>query len=322
MPRLKFSAWLTHWSSASLASFEAHAKLMTRVYPCWFTTSAAGMPMRRHDSSAALRARVMQVAKDAGVEVWPLISNHNPVLGDFDPALMRLVMGDAGTRGAHIQKLLELVREDGAQGVDLDYENLYDADRDLFSAFVEELAGVFHAAGLKVGIAVHAKTSEPGLPGGSGAQDYRRLSAACDRLQLMCYDYHWSTSEPGAIAPPAWSAQVLAHALGLALKEKVEYGVPGYGNDWGPGGAAIGTHWERWCGLVKAHGPERRDPETAELRLSWDGREVWMNDSISLTAKLWPAREAGVGEVAMWVLGAEDPRLWALLETLPEDFVR
>jgi spore germination protein YaaH len=47
-----------------------------------------------------------------------------------------------------------------------------------------------------------------------------------------------------------------------------------------------------------------------------------MNDAHALAAKLWQARERGVGEAAMWVLGSEDPRVWALIETLPEDFVR
>lgn len=321
MPKLKFSAWLVHWNEASLLSFEHNAARMARVYPCWYLCGPAGLPQRRADSPAPLRGRVRDVAAAQGVAVWPLISNHSAALGDFDPALMRLIMGDPATRAAHIAALLRLVREDGAQGVDLDYENLYDADRDAFSGFVEELAGAFHAAGLGVGIAVHAKEAEPGGPGGGRAQDYARLGAACDRLQVMGYDYHWSLGEPGPIAPPDWCGRVLAHAVELAGAHAVEWGIPGYGLDWGGGRAALSVQWPGWVERVGAHGPERRDPVTAELTLRHDGREVWMNDSLSLSAKLWQVRRAGVAEVAMWVLGAEDPRLWALVETLPDDFL-
>lgn len=322
MPKLKFNAWLVHWSGASLPSFEAHAHLMSRVYPCWYLCSPAGQPLRRADSPAPLRQRVKDAAAAHGVEVWPLISNYNAAIKDFDPALMCLIMGDPATRQAHIARLIQLVQEDGAQGIDLDYENLYDDDRDNFSGFVESLAQAFHGAGLKVGIAVHAKVDEPGGPGGGRAQDYGRLAAACDRLQLMGYDYHWSLGEPGPIAPPDWGGRVLDHAVGACGgAEKLEWGVPGYGLDWGGGEQAIATQWPRWVGLVQAHGPERRDPATNELTLRYAGREVWMNDSISLSAKLWQARRAGVGEVALWVLGAEDPRLWALVETLPDDFL-
>ena len=323
MPKLKFNAWLVHWSESSLPSFEVNAHLMARVYPCWYLCSPAGMPLRRADATPALRQRVKDAAAANGVEVWPLISNYNAAVKDFDPALMRLIMGDPATSQAHIALLIDYVREDGAQGIDLDYENLYDADRDAFGDFVERLAAAFHGAGLKVGIAVHAKESEPGSPGGGRAQDYARLGRACDRVQIMGYDYHWSLGEPGPIAPPDWCGRVLAHAAGeIGSVDKVEWGVPGYGLDWGaPGTQALAVQWPRWVELVKAHGPERRDPETAELTLHYQGRELWMNDSLSLTAKLWQARHAGVAEVAMWVLGAEDPRLWALIETLPEDFL-
>lgn len=320
--KLKFSAWLTHWNADSLASFEAHAGSMARVYPVWIHLNEGGLPKRRKEATPELRARVMAVAKEAGVEVWPLISNFNERTQEWDSNLMRLVMGDRGTRKGHILRLLEMVKEDGCPGVDLDYEAILDNDRELFSDFVEELCGVFHAAGLKVGIAVHAKDFEPGTPGGSRAQDYGRLGAACDRLQLMGYDYHWSSGSPGPIGPPAWVGRVLEHAAAQVDVEKIELGVPGYGNNWGPEPMAQGLNWERWTALVKAHGPERRDPETAELTLKFDGREAWMNDGHALAAKLWQARERGVGEAAMWVLGSEDPRVWALIDALPEDFVK
>ena len=320
--RLRFSGWMTHWNEASLASFEANAGLMARVYPVWYTTSAAGLPMRRKDSTDALRQRVRARARAAGIEIWPLISNFNYLVGDFDPALMRLIMGDPATRKAHIARLLQYVQEDGAQGIDLDYENLYDVDKEVFTDFVEEICRRFHAAGLKVGIAVHAKTEEPGGPGGSRSQDYARLGACCDSLQIMCYDFHWSTGEPGPIGPPAWGKAVMAHAKTLVEAEKLEFGVPGYGNNWGPGGPAQGVNWDSWDALRQAHPPERRDPETVELTLKFDDREVWFNDSISLQAKLYQIRDLGLDQAALWVLGSEDPRLWALLDTLPVPFLR
>jgi spore germination protein YaaH len=322
--KLKFNAWLTHWSEAGFQSFQTHANLITRVYPSWINIGDGGLPKRKAEATLERRQAVIEVAKARGIEVWPLINNFDERTREWDGGIMRLLMGDAGTRKGHILRLLELVREDGAQGVDLDYEALLDQDKDLFSDFIDELAGVFHATGLKVGLALHAKDSEPGTPGGSRAQDYARLGRACDRLQVMGYDYHWAGGEPGPGAPPAWVGAVLDHALTLIPREKIELGVPGYGNNWGPAPAreTQGLNWERWCALVKAHGPERRDPDTAELTLKFDGREAWMNDAHALAAKLWQARERSIGEAALWVLGSEDPRIWALIDTLPEDFVR
>ena len=49
--------------------------------------------------------------------------------------------------------------------------------------------------------------------------------------------------------------------------------------------------------------------------------EAWYCDSVSILRKLLQARENGVGKAAFWVLGAEDPRLWEMLEDFPVPFV-
>jgi spore germination protein YaaH len=312
---LRFSACLTHWDGASLASFEAHAGLLTRVYPFWYAISVAGLPMHRRDSPAALRQRVGDGARAAGVELWPLVSSFDPQVGTYNPALMRLVMGDPSTRRAHIARLLEYALADGAQGLNLDYEDLYDVDRASFGAFVEEICARFHAKGLKVGIAL-STTNDQLL------QDCARLGRACDSVQVLCMGYHGATGGPGPLSPPDWAKAVMAQALSQVPAEKLEFGLPGQGYLWGPAGSAQSVTWQGWDALRQAHPPERRDPATAELTLNFDGYEVWFNDSISLTAKLYQIRDLGLDQASLWTLGGEDPRLWALLETLPKPFLR
>jgi spore germination protein YaaH len=310
---LRFSACLTHWDEAGLASFEAHAGLMSRVYPFWYAISAAGLPMRRKDSPSALRQRVLSRAQAAGVECWPLISSFDPAVGSYHPALMRLVMGDPSTRKAHIARLLEQVIQDGCQGIELDYEDLYDADRGPFADFVGEICAAFHTRGLKVGIALSAT-------GGHSLQDYGRLGALCDSLQILCVDHHGIG--PGPLSPPDWCKAVMAQAMTRVPAEKLELGLPGQGRYWGPGGLAQSVTWDQWDALRQAKPPERRDPASAELTLQFGDQEVWFNDSISLTAKLYQIRDLGLDQVALWTLGGEDPRLWALLDTLPVPFLR
>jgi len=136
----------------------------------------------------------------------------------------------------------------------------------------------------------------------------------------MAYDYHWSTSTAGVIAPPYWGGRVLKHTLSLVDSERIEFGFPTYGYDW-KDSLAEPLHWPAWEALVAKHGPARRDPDSAELVLKYEGREAWYCDSISILRKLLQAREAGVGKAAFWVLGAEDPRLWEMLEDFPQPFI-
>lgn len=302
-----------------MASFRANVGRLSRVYPTWYGTGSAGSVTRRADASDAQRQEVLNRAKDAGIEVWPLVSNYDSDEGLFEPGRMRLLFYSRAARQMHLEQLLSMAKADGAQGLDLDYEAMYDNDKDALSEFVEEAARLCAQAGLKLGMAVHAKTSEPGGEGGSRSQDYARLGRVLDGFQVMAYDYHWGTGDAGAIAPPEWGAAVLEHVLSLVPTEKVEFGVPGYGNDW-LGRSAQPVSYASWERLKAAHGPEIRDPETAELTLRYAGREAWYNDAISISRKLKVAQEAGVDQAAMWVLGSEDPRLWALLDSLPDSF--
>ena len=64
-----------------------------------------------------------------------------------------------------------------------------------------------------------------------------------------------------------------------------------------------------------------RDAATAELVLNYPGHEAWYCDSVSILRKLLQARENGIGRAAFWVLGAEDPRLWEMLEDFPVPFI-
>ena len=53
---------------------------------------------------------------------------------------------------------------------------------------------------------------------GPQAQDWQRLGAAVDFFKIMTYDFHYSTSEPGPIAPLAWVDEVLDFAATAELR--------------------------------------------------------------------------------------------------------
>jgi spore germination protein YaaH len=304
-----------------MASFNAHARHLTRVYPVWYKLGEEGHAYRQGGVSPALRAEVMAIANGEGVEVWPLVSNYNDTRHLWDSARVRRVIGNEGTSANHLRRLIELAREDKVQGLDIDFEEVYAQDKDLFSHFTAFAAGACHQAGLKLGMAVHAKSVEPGHPNGSMAQYFAALGAPLDLMQLMVYDFHHAETTAGPIAPPDWGLQVLRHALDLAPRSHLEFGFPVYGYDW-KGDRAQPLPWPAWESLVAAHGPARRDPETAELTLRHEGREAWFCDSIANLRKLYQAREAGVNKAAFWVLGSEDPRHWEMLSDFPVPFAR
>lgn len=318
---LELSAWLAHWNPASLASFEKNAKHLARVYPVWYNLGDEGLARRRPGTAESERERVREAARANGVEVWPLISNFNEARQIWDDGRVSRILGNEKTARTHIQQLIDLAKADQAQGVNFDFESTPPAARNAISDFTALARRLTKAAGLGLAMAVHAKDSEPGNESGSASQDYRALAENLDLLQLMAYDYHWSTSEAGCIAPPDWAGRVLKHALSLADRDRIEFGFPTYGNDW-KGMLASPLHWPQWQALVEKHGPARRDAESSELTLKYEGREAWYCDSVSILRKLLQARENGLAKAAFWVLGAEDPRLWEMLEDFPVPWLK
>ena len=61
--------------------------------------------------------------------------------------------------------------------------------------------------------------------------DYDGLRGAADRVILMAYNHHWSTSDPGAIAPYSWVTAVWKCADDPDMPKMI-LALPNYGYDW------------------------------------------------------------------------------------------
>ena len=236
----------------------------------------------------------------------------------FNREAVAAIIHDPARRAQHVQDLVALVTANGFDGLDLDYESLNPEDRDDFSLFVEELAAALHARNKLLSIAVHPKTAEPGTWNGPQAQDYARLGAAVDEFKIMTYDYHWSTSEAGPIAPLDWVDQVLAYAATVVPPEKTYLGVPFYGYDW-TGSTGEPLNWRQATKLASQNNAElQRDASSGEAWFTYgDGRHTaYFNDAETLRQRLQSAfeRHPALAGVAIWALGGEDPENWSVLD--------
>ena len=122
------------------------------------------------------------------------------------------ILATQESRAAHVETLVQLVLDKGYDGLDLDWELVRVADRDRFSAFVEDLAAALHEEHRLISIAVFAKESEPGTWPTQKAEDYARLGAAVDEFKVMTYSYSGGWSDPGPQTPLDWAGRALAFA--------------------------------------------------------------------------------------------------------------
>ncbi len=253
----------------------------------------------------ALKTDVVALAHAKHVTLLGMLQNPG-----FDPAPVEKILSDPDKIRSHAKALVDTVKADGLDGLDLDYESLKAADRDTFSSFVEDLASQLHREHLILAIALHSKTSEPGNWDGPQAQDWRRIGAAVDLARVMCYDEHWETSEAGPVAEPAWVSQIMEFAVTQIPRSKLEIGVPGYGYNW-IGKKATDVTYSEFQALPGAS-TAKRDPVSNELVLPNGQATAYFCDAQAEAPKLDIARRLGVRGVCLWRLGAEDPGWWGL----------
>ncbi len=302
----KVSAWLPYWDHArGVASFTANADQYSNLSPFWYKLSSNGAIV---GYPGAGDSSVVSAAQSAGVPLIPAISN------EFDPKRVNTMMANTKKRYAHENALVNLVTSKGYAGIDLDYESLWATDRSRFTTFVRELANKLHAKGKTLSVTVHPKTSEPGTWTGPQAQDYAAIGSYADIVRPMAYDFHWSTSTPGAIAPAWWVDQVAQFTASVIPPSKVQLGLGLYGYDW-VGTQGTGVTYAEVQALVTQNAAVRQWSSTDQapwFTYSKDGIQhtVWYEDAQSVQAKLGSVTRYGLAGAVFWRLGGEDSAVW------------
>jgi len=204
----------------------------------------------------------------------------------------------------------------GYDGIDVDYERVPTASRANFTAFIGSLGAKLHAANKKLSVTVYAKASDKENWNGPGSQDWVAIGGVADSVKIMAYDYHWSTSAPGAIAPLDWLDQVAAYAEQTMAGSKIMIGLPWYGYDWpASGSAATASYSYAQQTMLTNNATVQRDAASGEPYFSYSGHTVYFQDAAGYAKKLelLKQKHSGIGGFAHWAAGQEDPDVWKVI---------
>jgi spore germination protein YaaH len=258
----------------------------------------------------------IKFAKANGLTSYVTIQNK------FDPDLANQILTDVNLRKTTITNMLELVKENEYQGINLNFENMYASDRAAFNQFVIELVEVFHANDFTVIVSVPAKTDDFPTWEWSGTFEYSVLGEYADYIQLMSYDQHGSWGEPGPVAGVNWMEDVLTYATSEIPSKKLLIGLPAYAYDWNeanPGDNQAIT-WNEIEGLVHSTDALIQWDDTSEspyfhyTDANGDKRTVWFENEKSIEVKTDLVHKYNLAGVSMWRMGQEDESFWKAVE--------
>lgn len=311
--------YVPYWDQdRAFAVVRENPELFDEISPMWYAPEANGDVRLADPEQTTVDMATVRELQDHGMRVIPTVTNLRD--GDWDPDVVKAVLHDRAAMSAHVDALVDLAVTEGYDGIDIDYEDLGEADRAAYSEFLTRLGAALRAEGKMLATAVHPKTSDAGYDERNRAQDYAAIGAAADQVRVMTYDYSWDTSPPGPVAPFRWVEDVIAWTVTQIPPEKVILGIVLLGYDWGDG-PGVTVDYEQARSLADEHdATELRSADGSPSLVYSDpsgGRhEVWYEDAHSVRAKLRLVAEYDLGGAFFWRLGGEDPKVWPTVRNM------
>jgi cellulose synthase/poly-beta-1,6-N-acetylglucosamine synthase-like glycosyltransferase/spore germination protein YaaH/peptidoglycan/xylan/chitin deacetylase (PgdA/CDA1 family) len=308
----------------SLASLQLHYHDLDLLIPeALHAVSLDGKLDADQDPKLAAFLQSLQ-ARTPPVElpVMSMVNNYNAVKNEWCPPAFLSMLANPAARARLAAQLEKYADAEHQAGIVVDFESLPKSSQSDFRAFVHELAADLHAKNLKLMI---------GLPAADWSYDYKYFGSQADAIILMNYDFRWSSSDPGPIAPQDWFARNIENMVKLVPPEKIVMGIANYGYDWpaktkrDPHPVAQGVTFQQAVITAVESGADITfDSDSFNPHYSYEDENnrvhrVWMLDGVTAYNQLRAAERAGVQGTALWRLGMEDPSIWSIWDAKNAD---
>ena len=165
-------------------------------------------------------------AHSNGYKVWALVSN------DSMKETTSEIINDYYFRQELIENIISVVIKYNLDGINLDFENIYQADKDAYSRLVIELAPRLKELGKVLSVDV---TAPDGSADWSLCFDRNVIGKVADYIVFMAYDQHGTSSEnAGTVAGYDWVETNLKKFIEReeVNSRKIVLGIPFYTRIW------------------------------------------------------------------------------------------
>jgi spore germination protein len=345
--KFEVSGWIPYWRTATgTAEVLVHLDSFTEINPFGYTVTSNGKLYDNLHLQEEPWKSVVAAAKEKKIRVVPTVMWGNG-------QAIHKVLSNKALRDALIKDIVNMVKTNKVDGVDIDFEAKLVETKEYFSLFLKDL---YKAMGNKwVQCDIESRT-----PVGSRydnvpadfnpndvANDYKALNKYCDRVRIMAYDQarvdlKLNRANPGLYAPVSdveWAEKLINIASIEISPKKLVLGIPTYGYEYqvAPGGIGGYTYKELWAfnprystDLAKNLNiiPQRNSagelsfiyyPTSSstpnEVRGDIQTNFVSWSDAQAIQEKVALAKRRGIRGVAIFKIdGGADPLMWSILK--------
>ncbi|MDD5006252.1 MAG: glycosyl hydrolase family 18 protein [Candidatus Omnitrophica bacterium] len=258
--------------------------------------------------------QVIDTLHQLGIKAIPAVTNDVIYSASEkkikEPQILHDILSDENSRQKHIQRLMEIIKETNADGIDIDYENMYTEDNELFALFIRELADTLHGENKTLIVTVQQKI-EDHRKSWAGTVNWRQIAKYADRVTIMCYNYSSKVSRPGPICPAFWLIDIIEFAKSQIPLEKISIALGFYGYDWSKGEANT-VNFRQAKALAESNNTKINwDKKSQSPYFSYSkdgaGHVVWFENEQSMAKKIQILRKYKIQSISLWHMGLLDP---------------
>ncbi len=260
-------------------------------------------------------------AHENGYKVWPMVSNAPAANESLE--ITSEIMNSYENRKQLIEQIVDACVAYDLDGINIDFENMKQEDKDLYSRFIIELTPRLHEIGMVVSVDV---TAPDGGETWSMCFDRNVIGDVADYIIFMAYDQNGISSKTaGTTAGYNWIELNLVKFLQTEEidSDKLILGIPFYTRIWtvDANGEVLRNptvNMEDIEGVIPDGVQKTWDDELKQYYVEYqDGdytRKMWIEDVESLKAKVSLVKENNLAGVASWQYGMETQDVWSMLK--------
>ncbi len=305
-PFLK-TAFIVQDDPHSVSDLKRNIKELHIVFPDWYRFETAD-----GDVTQTIKPEVAHLLAENSVVVMPRISNTDRTGAWKSEEVLGELFRNAKASETFMDSLIEKLKKDHAQGVNIDIEELEAKDTEAYVTWLETFADALHREHLLLSVDV---------PLNDEAFDFEAIGKICDLMVLMAYDQSYTTSKPGPIASQDWFEEGLEDKLKQVPANKLIVALGTYGYDWNvskPKSPAVDLGFyealDRAATKKAKITTQGGDSNSHFSYTAADGKhEVHFLDAVSAWNQYLFLTKNKVRGVSLWRLGLEDPTIWDFL---------
>ena len=259
-------------------------------------------------------------AHNNGYKVWPMISNAEAATESLD--ITSNIMNSYEKRKELIEDIVNVCVKYKIDGINVDFENMKQEDKDMYSRFIIELTPRLKEMGLVTSVDV---TAPDGGETWSLCFDRHVIGDVADYIVFMAYDqYGISSTKAGTTAGYNWVELSLNKFLQTEEiePEKIILAIPLYTRVWttdSNGKVTSKTVDMKDINEVIPEGANKTwDDELKQNYVEYteggNKKQIWIEDIESLKAKVSLITQNKLAGVASWQKEMETEEVWKMLK--------